>query len=50
LVGRTDLKLDKGIINCIQEVTKMKDKQKEHVFAMLDAFITSTKMQGFITK
>ncbi len=31
----------------IQEVTKMKDKEKKHVFAMLDASITSTKMQDF---
>lgn len=50
LVGHTDLELDKGMINRIQEVTKMKDKEKEHVFAMLDAFITSTKMQGFLAK
>lgn len=50
LVGHTDLELDKGMINRIQEVTKMKDKEKEHVFAMLDAFIATTKMQGFLAK
>jgi len=50
LVGHTDLELDKGMINRIVEVTRMKDKEKEHVFAMLDAFITSTKMQSFLAK
>lgn len=50
LTGHTDLELDKGMINRIPEVTKMKDKEKEHVFAMLDAFIATTRMQGFLTK
>lgn len=49
LAGHTDLELGKGMINRIQEVTKMKDKEKEHVFAMLDAFIATTKMQEFLT-
>lgn len=50
LVRHTDLEPDKGMINRIQEVTKMKDKEKEHVFATADAFITSAKMQGFLAK
>lgn len=50
LVGHTDLELDKGMMRRIEEVTKMKIKEKEHVFAMLDAFIATTKMQGFLTK
>ena len=50
LVGHTDLELDKGMMRRIEEVTKMKVKEKEHVFAMLDAFIATTKMQGFLTK
>jgi transcriptional regulator with XRE-family HTH domain len=50
LVGHTDLELDKGMIKRIQEVTKMKPKEREHVFAMLDAFIATSKMQGFLTK
>ncbi len=50
LVGHTDLELDKGMIRRIEEVTKMQVKQKEHVFAMLDAFIATTKMQGFLNK
>jgi transcriptional regulator with XRE-family HTH domain len=48
LVGKTDLELDNAMINRIQEVTKMKPQDREHVFAMLDAFIATTKMQGFL--
>lgn len=48
LVGHTDLELDKSMINRIQEVTKMKPQDREHVFAMLDAFIAATRMQGFL--
>jgi len=39
LVGHTDMELDKKMIQRMQHVTKMKPKDKEHVFAMLDAFI-----------
>ena len=46
LMGHTDLELDKKMIQRIQEVTKMDDKAKEHVFAMLNAFIRQTKMEG----
>jgi transcriptional regulator with XRE-family HTH domain len=48
LVGHTDLELDKAMIQRIQEVSKMQPKEKEHVFAMLDAFIATTKFQGFL--
>jgi transcriptional regulator with XRE-family HTH domain len=50
LVGHTDLELDKDMIQRIQEVGKMSAKDKEHVFAMLDAFIATTRMQGFLKK
>ncbi|MFM2395029.1 MAG: hypothetical protein RLZZ546_3012 [Bacteroidota bacterium] len=33
---------------CIQEITIMDSKAKEHVFAMLDAFIRQTKMGGVL--
>lgn len=48
LVGHTDLELDKKMIKRIQEVTKMDPKTKEHVFAMLDAFIRQTKIQNVL--
>jgi hypothetical protein len=36
------------MIQRIQEVTKMDSKAKEHVFAMLDAFIRQTKIEGVL--
>jgi transcriptional regulator with XRE-family HTH domain len=49
LAGHTDLELDKGMLQRIQEVTKMRPKEREHVFALLDAFIATTKFQGYLT-
>ena len=49
LVGHTDLELDKKMIQRIQEVTKMDDTSKEHVFAMLDAFIRQNQMQKVLS-
>jgi hypothetical protein len=43
LIGQTDLELDRKMIQRIEEVSKMKPKDKEHVFVMLDAFIRHTK-------
>lgn len=48
LVGHTDTELDKRMIERIEEVTQMKDKDREHVFAMLDAFIKQTKLQNVL--
>ena len=48
LVGHTDMALDKKKIDRIQDVTNMNPKDKEHVFAMLDAFIKQTKLQNVL--
>jgi len=48
LVGHTDLELDKSMIQRIQEVSKMQPIEREQVFAMLDAFIATTKFQGYL--
>lgn len=48
LVGHTDMELDGRMLERIQEVTQMKDKDREHVFAMLDAFIKQTKLQNVL--
>lgn len=50
LVGHSDLDLDKAMIKRIQAVSKFSQEDKDHVFAMLDAFIATTKMQGFLKK
>ena len=48
LVRHTDLELDKNMTQRIQDVTKMKEKDKEHVFALLDAFIRQTHLQNIL--
>jgi len=49
LVGKTDMELDNTMLRRIEAVSKMTDKDKDHVFSLLDAFIAKTKMQGFIS-
>jgi hypothetical protein len=48
LVGHTDPELDKKMIQRIQQVTKMSEKDQEHVFALLDAFIKETMAQSVL--
>ena len=48
LVGHTDLELDRKMIQRIQQVTKMNHKDREHVFAMLDAFIKQNLSQTIL--
>ena len=43
LVGKTDLELDKATLNRIQEVSKLTEKDKEHIFVTLDAMIRDFK-------
>lgn len=46
LVGNTDLLLDADVIKKIQEIQKLKPEDKNHVFALLDAFLKQTKIQS----
>lgn len=48
IVGHTDLELDGKMIERIEEVTQMKPKDKEHVFAMLDSFIKQNKLHNVL--
>lgn len=48
LVGHTDLELDRAMLRRVQEVSGFSDKDKEHVFAMLDAFIATARMQAYL--
>ena len=43
LVGNTELELDKNTLKRIEEVSKFSDKDKEHVYVLLDAFIRDVK-------
>ncbi len=43
LVGNTDILFDKKTINRILEVQKLSEKDAEHLFAMMDAFLRDAK-------
>lgn len=43
LVGSTDLLLDKSILNRIVEVQKLSEKDQEHLFVMMDAYLRDAK-------
>jgi len=43
LVGNTELELDTNTLKRIEEVSKFSDKDKEHVYVLLDAFIRDVK-------
>ncbi|NOQ75416.1 MAG: helix-turn-helix domain-containing protein [Crocinitomix sp.] len=48
LVGKTNLELDNDTLKKIEDISKMSDLDKGHVFSLIDAFIAKTKMQGLI--
>jgi hypothetical protein len=48
LVGSTDILLEKSVVNKILDIQKLKESDKQHVFALLDAFIKQTKLQGIL--
>lgn len=48
LVGNTDLELDKNTLKRIEQISKMSDEDKNHVYAFLDAFIARTRLHGFV--
>jgi len=48
LVGSTDVLLEKSIVNRVLDIQKLKENEKQHVFALLDAFIKQTKFQSIM--
>ena len=48
LVGKTDQQLDDDVLSRINEVSKMDEIDKGHVFSLLDAFIAKTKIKGLV--
>jgi len=49
LVGSTDLLLDKNIINRIQDIQKLDNENKTHLFALMDAFLRDCKAKQAYT-
>ena len=48
LVGNTDLELTDKLMNRIKEVARMTEKDKDYVYALIDAFIAKNKLKGLI--
>ena len=48
LVGSTDTLLEKNIVNRVLDIQKLKENEKQHVFALLDAFLKQTKLQSIM--
>ncbi len=48
LVGSTDVLLEKTIVNRVLDIQKLKEGEKQHGFALLDAFIKQTKLQSIM--
>jgi transcriptional regulator with XRE-family HTH domain len=46
LVGSTDTLLDNTVMKKILDIQKLKASEKEHVFALLDAFLKQNKIQS----
>ncbi len=46
LVGSTDLILDKNIVKRIQNIQKLDDENKGHLFALMDAFLLKCNIQS----
>ncbi|WP_228440903.1 hypothetical protein [Chryseobacterium phosphatilyticum] len=48
LVGSTDILLDKNIVSKILDIQKLKENDRQHVFALLDAFLKQIKLQSIM--
>jgi len=49
LIGGSDtMAMDKAIIQRMEDIQKLDDTDKGHLFALMDAFLTKTKLQGLI--
>jgi transcriptional regulator with XRE-family HTH domain len=48
LVGSTDVLLEKSIVSKILDIQKLKENDRQHVFALLDAFLKQTKLQSIM--
>jgi len=46
LVGSTDSQLEKNIVNRIQNIQKLTDEDKGHLFALMDAFLLKCNIQS----
>lgn len=43
LVGKTNFELDNNTLNRLKDISSLNDKDKEHLFVMIDAFLRDAK-------
>ena len=48
LVGSTDILFKKNFVHRVLDIQTLKDTDKQHVFALLDAFIKQTKLKSIM--
>nr|WP_286487265.1 MULTISPECIES: helix-turn-helix transcriptional regulator [Chryseobacterium] len=48
LVGSTDILLDKNIVSKILDIQKLKENDRQNVFALLNAFLKQTKQHSIL--
>jgi transcriptional regulator with XRE-family HTH domain len=48
LVGSTNTLLEKSIVTRVLDIQKLKENEKQHVFALLDAFLKQSKLQSIM--
>lgn len=48
LVGQTDEELDKATQKRIMAISKFSDEEKNHIWAVIDAFIAKAKIQSIL--
>ncbi|CAI8937328.1 hypothetical protein EMIT036CA2_90003 [Chryseobacterium sp. IT-36CA2] len=46
--GATDVLLEKNIVSKILDIQKLKENDRQYVFALLDAFLKQTKLQSIM--
>ena len=48
LTGKVDVEMDKDTRKRILEVSKFEEKDREHIFSVIDAFIAKRKIQSIM--
>ena len=48
LTGKVDVEMDKDTQKRILEVSKFEEKDREHIFSVIDAFIAKRKIQSIM--
>ena len=46
LVGKTSLEINTEALKRLEDITKLNDKDKEHLFVMMDAFLRDAKTRN----